>query len=41
MDNSDADLKRRAIKSYVVRGGRLTDAQQRALDEYWPRYGLE
>jgi tRNA (guanine-N7-)-methyltransferase len=32
---------RRAIKSYVVRGGRLTDAQQRALDEHWPRYGLE
>lgn len=33
--------QRRAIRSYVVRGGRLTDAQQRALDEYWPRYGLE
>jgi tRNA (guanine-N7-)-methyltransferase len=32
---------RRTIKSYVVRGGRLTDAQQRALDEHWPRYGLE
>jgi tRNA (guanine-N7-)-methyltransferase len=32
---------RRRIRSYVVRGGRLTDAQQRALDEYWPRYGLE
>jgi tRNA (guanine-N7-)-methyltransferase len=32
---------RRQIRSYVVRGGRLTDAQQRALDEHWPRYGLE
>ncbi|MEO8314542.1 MAG: tRNA (guanosine(46)-N7)-methyltransferase TrmB [Pseudomonadota bacterium] len=32
---------RRTIRSYVVRGGRLTAAQQRALDEYWPRYGLD
>jgi tRNA (guanine-N7-)-methyltransferase len=30
----------RPIKSFVVRGGRLTDAQQRALDELWPRYGV-
>jgi tRNA (guanine-N7-)-methyltransferase len=38
---SDApERARRTIRSYVVRGGRLTDAQQRALDEYWPRYGL-
>jgi tRNA (guanine-N7-)-methyltransferase len=35
----DAAPIRRPIKSYVVRGGRLTDAQQRALDEQWPRYG--
>jgi len=33
--------RHRAIRSYVVRGGRLTDAQQRALDEQWPRYGVE
>jgi len=31
----------RGIRSYVVRGGRLTVAQQRALDEHWPRYGLD
>jgi len=30
----------RVIRSYVVRAGRLTSAQQRALDEYWPRYGV-
>ena len=24
-----------------MRGGRITDAQQRALDSLWPRYGLE
>jgi len=33
--------KWRTIRSYVVRGGRLTTAQQRALDDYWPRYGLD
>jgi tRNA (guanine-N7-)-methyltransferase len=30
----------RAVRSYVVRAGRLTDAQQRALIELWPRYGV-
>jgi tRNA (guanine-N7-)-methyltransferase len=32
---------RRTIRSYVVRGGRLTAAQQRALEDHWPRYGVE
>ena len=31
----------RAIRSFVVRGGRTTEAQSRALRELWPRYGLE
>jgi tRNA (guanine-N7-)-methyltransferase len=30
----------RAIRSFVVRGGRTTEAQSRALRELWPRYGL-
>jgi tRNA (guanine-N7-)-methyltransferase len=30
----------RSIRSFVMRAGRITDAQQRALDELWPRYGL-
>jgi tRNA (guanine-N7-)-methyltransferase len=30
----------RAVRSYVVRAGRLTDAQQRALTDLWPRYGV-
>ena len=30
----------RAIRSYVLRAGRMTDAQARALDELWPRYGI-
>ncbi len=30
----------RAVRSYVMRGGRVTDAQQRALVELWPRFGV-
>lgn len=33
------DAPRRAIRSFVKRGGRVTVAQQRALAELWPRYG--
>lgn len=31
----------RGIRSYVVRTGRITPAQQRALAELWPRYGVD
>jgi tRNA (guanine-N7-)-methyltransferase len=31
----------RAIRSFVTRAGRITEAQQRALDELWPKYGVE
>jgi len=31
---------RHAIRSYVLRQGRLTAAQQRACDSYLPRYGI-
>ena len=31
----------RSIRSFVTRSGRITDAQQRALDELWPKYGVE
>ena len=31
----------RTIKSYVVRGGRLTQSQQKALDKLWPSLGLD
>ena len=30
----------RPIRSYVLRQGRITPAQQRALDELFPRYGI-
>lgn len=29
-----------AIRSYVLRAGRITSAQQRALSELWPRFGV-
>ena len=32
---------RRPIRSFVLRAGRVTDAQERALKELWPRYGLD
>ncbi len=31
----------RSIRSFVRRQGRITPAQQRALSELWPRYGIE
>lgn len=31
----------RTVKSFVRRNGRITVAQQRALAECWPRFGLE
>ncbi len=37
---ADESLQRR-IKSYVLRAGRMTAAQTRALDELWPRFGLD
>ncbi len=32
---------RRAIRSFVKRGGRITQSQQRALQQLWPVYGIE
>lgn len=36
-----AALQTRPIRSFVLRQGRFTPAQQRAFDEHWQRYGLE
>jgi len=33
--------KHRAIKSFVMRAGRMTEGQQRGLDQGWARFGLE
>src|ERR1700747_2005694 len=31
----------RSIRSFVTRSGRITQAQQRALVQLWPKYGIE
>ncbi|MBT8057337.1 MAG: tRNA (guanosine(46)-N7)-methyltransferase TrmB [Gammaproteobacteria bacterium] len=31
----------RTVRSYVLRAGRVTEGQKRALDELFPRYGVE
>ncbi len=31
----------RAVRSFVRRAGRLTESQQRAIDELWPVWGVE
>ena len=35
------DSPRRTIKSFILRQGRLTQGQQRALDEQWPIFGID
>ena len=36
-----AATPRRTVRSFVVRAGRMTVAQERAWTELWPRYGIE
>ena len=38
---TDNPAARRAVRSFVVRGGRITAAQQRAFEELWPAYGVD
>ena len=33
--------RKRSVRSFVRRAGRLTASQQRALNELWPRYGVK
>lgn len=39
-DTQNEDLKRRPIRSFVLRQGRLTPAQQRAIETNLPRFGV-
>jgi tRNA (guanine-N7-)-methyltransferase len=44
VDQQTADkaaLRARSIRSFVLRQGRLTQAQKRAFELHWPRYGLD
>lgn len=36
-----SEQRRRSVRSYVLRAGRVTEGQQRALDELWPLFGVE
>ncbi len=38
---SGTDTRLRTVRSFVTRAGRLTGAQQRALTEQWPRFGVD
>jgi tRNA (guanine-N7-)-methyltransferase len=40
-DRADAASRRRRVRSYVLRTGRVTVGQERALRELWPRFGIE
>ena len=33
-------LKQRTIRSFVLRAGRMTDAQEKAYQTLWDEYGL-
>jgi len=35
------DASQRPIRSFVLRTGRTTPAQQRAFEQHWPRFGLD
>lgn len=39
--SADTPPHRRSVRSFVVRAGRATAGQQRALTELWPIYGVE
>src|SRR5476651_998334 len=41
MDKEAQTAHARTIRSFVTRAGRLTDAQERALNELWPKYGVD
>lgn len=40
-DNGQRTDHPRAIRSFVLRQGRITPAQQRAFEQHWQRYGVD
>ena len=34
------EYKKKSIRSFVIRAGRMTDGQKNAFDTWWPTYGL-
>ena len=41
MPNSIPHESKRPIRSYVIRSGRLTDSQRKAIESYWESYVIE
>ena len=41
LDAAEQERPMRAIKSFVMRAGRMTEGQKRGLEQGWPRFGLE
>jgi tRNA (guanine-N7-)-methyltransferase len=39
--NSKPEQNHRPIRSYVIRGGRLTDSQRKAIEQYWGDFVIE
>lgn len=40
MNAASTSPRQRPIRSFVLRGGRITDGQRKAFEANWPRYGL-
>lgn len=40
-ENNSEGARLRTVRSFVLRAGRATAGQQRALAELWPKYGVE
>lgn len=36
----EIEFKKKPIRSFVIRGGRITDGQKKAFDHWWSNYGL-
>ena len=34
------EYKKKSIRSFVIRAGRITDGQRQAMQQQWPKYGL-
>ncbi|MEH6578119.1 MAG: tRNA (guanosine(46)-N7)-methyltransferase TrmB [Amphritea sp.] len=41
VENSEQPKHMRTVRSFVIRGGRMTEPQERAYKEVWPEMGLD
>ena len=40
-EQASTGVRHRTVRSFVLRAGRITDAQERALRDLWPAYGID